>query len=176
MSAIKSLLQRGRFFNAGLKLARRVDLNMVTAAASIGIKDYHASSTVGNSTRPGIALTNNKRLNGNWAWYHPFFASPFNSVFGVKCVFLTAVEALTQDDLVIIRTESGETLKYPLSWLRDNCQCPKCFDHSSLARKLLLTDFNPDITAKKVSFNQSNDTVKSIFNHFLFILELIALD
>ncbi len=32
--------------------------------------------------------------------------------------------------------------QYPLVWLRDNCQCPLCFDSSSQSRTINLADFN----------------------------------
>lgn len=37
----------------------------------------------------------------------------------------------------IITVENGEqTMKFPVTWLRDNCQCPKCF-HSGTTSRIL---------------------------------------
>ena len=40
---------------------------------------------------------------------------------------------------------NGTVDKYPSVWLRDNCQCPDCFDRSSRQRKLLLGKLDSEI-------------------------------
>jgi hypothetical protein len=36
--------------------------------------------------------------------------------------------------------------QYPAVWLRDNCQCPKCYQNSALARKLVMKDLDAGIS------------------------------
>lgn len=39
-------------------------------------------------------------------------------------------------------TAKNEQLKYPLIWLRDNCQCSSCFDSQTKSRILDWTNFD----------------------------------
>lgn len=38
----------------------------------------------------------------------------------------------------------GSSSSFPYCWLRDNCQCPQCFDSDALCRKLTLEDWQHD--------------------------------
>ena len=51
-------------------------------------------------------------------------------------------------------------LQYPGVWMRDNCQCPKCFDPSSQQRAILLKDFDPEVSPKDVSLKITNEKVQ----------------
>lgn len=44
----------------------------------------------------------------------------------------------------------GHILKFPYVWLRDNCQCEKCFHYSAKSRILDWSYFNPNIKPKEV--------------------------
>lgn len=35
--------------------------------------------------------------------------------------------SLNKDRQTVVVTEMGQELEYPFVWLRDNCQCPKCY-------------------------------------------------
>lgn len=53
--------------------------------------------------------------------------------------------ALSEERLVEVEWEDGGHSQYPFTWLRDNCQCPKCFLASAEARTLLLSDVDINI-------------------------------
>ena len=63
-----------------------------------------------------------------------------------------------------------EVDKYPSVWLRDNCQCPDCFDPSSRQRKLLLRNLDADIQPVSTTFHP--DTNEVGHNFFGYIIEL----
>ena len=47
--------------------------------------------------------------------------------------------------------ESTEDVnEYPAVWLRDNCQCPKCYNKHANARLLLMKDLDVDIKPNQV--------------------------
>ena len=45
--------------------------------------------------------------------------------------------------------------EYPAVWLRDNCQCPKCYNKHANARLLLMKDLDVDIKPKQVSVEEN---------------------
>jgi len=49
----------------------------------------------------------------------------------------------------------GTTNKYPLIWLRDNCQCVNCFDPRALGRSFLWNDFNLNIQVSSASLSDN---------------------
>uniref|UniRef100_A0A8C8AXW8 gamma-butyrobetaine dioxygenase n=1 Tax=Otus sunia TaxID=257818 RepID=A0A8C8AXW8_9STRI len=61
------------------------------------------------------------------------------------------VEALDMGHLVRVEWEDGSESRYPCVWLRDNCQCPRCFLRSAGARRLVFEDLDVDIVVKEVS-------------------------
>ena len=72
-----------------------------------------------------------------------------------------------QDDqgLVCVAWEGRkeEVDRYPSVWLRDNCQCPDCFDPSSRQRKLLLRNFDADIQPVSTTFlPETNEVVHEL--------------
>ena len=46
--------------------------------------------------------------------------------------------------LIEVQWEGDYPTHYPYLWLRDNCQCDKCFHPFTKARKLLMKDLNLD--------------------------------
>lgn len=52
------------------------------------------------------------------------------------------VRARDEDRLMEVEWEDGGHSLYPLTWLRDNCQCPLCTLESAQARKLLVSDLD----------------------------------
>lgn len=58
--------------------------------------------------------------------------------------------AIVKDTFVVIETrslikEQNEVLRYPIVWLRDNCQCNKCFHKESLSRVLDWSAFDVNL-------------------------------
>ena len=46
---------------------------------------------------------------------------------------------------------------YPAVWLRDNCQCPKCYQASALARLHLMRNVDPEIKFKSSELASNNE-------------------
>ena len=67
-----------------------------------------------------------------------------------------------QRECLVVKLSNGESLDYPFLWLRDNCQCPKCYNGSAFARFILLREFNVDSKPKSyhVSIRQVTEFVK----------------
>lgn len=59
-----------------------------------------------------------------------------------------------------VQWEDGGHSLYPLTWLRDNCQCPVCTLESAQARKLLMSDL--DINTGVDTVEVTNDNKVSI--------------
>ena len=52
---------------------------------------------------------------------------------------------------VFLKTKTERRVfQYPGVWIRDNCQCPKCFDKSSQNRKIVLKDLNVEVKPNQV--------------------------
>lgn len=73
------------------------------------------------------------------------------------------ISAFVQDKFVVVDVKptkaSGKTtwkdthddmIKYPLVWLRDNCQCSQCFHNGSSSRVLDWCNFDVNVTPVKV--------------------------
>lgn len=74
-----------------------------------------------------------------------------------NCRFLSDIRAFVENRFITIETKSStkrEHLKYPLIWLRDNCQCDKCFHETSSSRTIHWETFSFD-DAKVKSFSVS---------------------
>ncbi|XP_034830975.1 gamma-butyrobetaine dioxygenase-like [Maniola hyperantus] len=54
-----------------------------------------------------------------------------------------------KDDFMTIKFQ-GKPLRFPNVWLRDNCQCEKCFHQSAKSRILDLSKFNVNVQIKTV--------------------------
>ncbi|XP_029954656.1 gamma-butyrobetaine dioxygenase [Salarias fasciatus] len=68
--------------------------------------------------------------------------------------------ALDEERLIEVEWEDGGHSLYPFTWLRDNCQCPRCTLQSAQARMLLLTDL--DIHTGVDAVEVTNDNKVSI--------------
>ncbi|XP_076056491.1 gamma-butyrobetaine dioxygenase-like [Oratosquilla oratoria] len=55
---------------------------------------------------------------------------------------VTAATSQASSVHVTFKDESGK--EYPFCFLRDNCQCPQCYDRDSFTRRLLVEDWNMD--------------------------------
>ena len=49
-----------------------------------------------------------------------------------------------KSECVELKWTGKESYQYPYLWLRDNCQCPSCYNASSKSRRLLMRDLNPE--------------------------------
>lgn len=55
--------------------------------------------------------------------------------------------------------DGGEDV-FPYIWLRDNCQCPKCFHPVSLARRVMLKDLSLSVNCADVKVSNCGDQVE----------------
>lgn len=66
------------------------------------------------------------------------------------------VGALHAERLLQVEWEDGGQSLYPFTWLRDNCQCPKCTLQSAQARKLLIGDLDVSVGVESVDLTADN--------------------
>ncbi|RZF40321.1 hypothetical protein LSTR_LSTR006930 [Laodelphax striatellus] len=52
--------------------------------------------------------------------------------------------------------DDPQYLKFPFVWLRDNCQCPKCFHPPSNSRVIHIQQFNFDAVPKKTEISENH--------------------
>lgn len=57
----------------------------------------------------------------------------------------------SEDEMLHIQTANGGHLKYPWLWLRDNCQCPQCFNSQMQSRTINWRYFDTNIQPKDCS-------------------------
>ena len=56
---------------------------------------------------------------------------------------LVSVANNYKSECVELKWNGNETNQYPYLWLRDNCQCPSCYNASSMSRRLLMRQLDP---------------------------------
>ena len=67
----------------------------------------------------------------------------------------TVRDGWVENGSVFLKAKTEDRVfQYPGVWIRDNCQCPKCFDQSSQQRMILMKDFNLDIELNKVEVQE----------------------
>lgn len=68
-----------------------------------------------------------------------------------------------------------ERLKYPLIWLRDNCQCSTCFDAQSKSRTIDWTKFHfKNAHPKSITVSRSHEFLGYLFLHLISKVKLIT--
>lgn len=64
--------------------------------------------------------------------------------------------------MITIGTSTGEQHQYPSVWLRDNCQCPKCFNMTLQSRTILWAQF--DINIKPTHVVADSNQLKLVWS------------
>uniref|UniRef100_A0A8B9LMJ8 Butyrobetaine (gamma), 2-oxoglutarate dioxygenase (gamma-butyrobetaine hydroxylase) 1 n=1 Tax=Astyanax mexicanus TaxID=7994 RepID=A0A8B9LMJ8_ASTMX len=64
--------------------------------------------------------------------------------------------AQDRERLLQVEWDDGSCSLYPFTWLRDNCQCPRCTLQSAQARSLLLTDLDVHTGVDQVQITENN--------------------
>ncbi|XP_059091646.1 gamma-butyrobetaine dioxygenase-like [Tigriopus californicus] len=59
------------------------------------------------------------------------------------------------EECLTIETNNSESYSYPFLWLRDNCQCPQCFNSSSQSRSSFLRDLPPSVKPSAIQVKGS---------------------
>ena len=70
-------------------------------------------------------------------------------------------------DLLQLSFGDGITTDVPYVWLRDNCQCDRCYNSSAMARTVLMQDVPLDVQPSKISVSCLS---YCIFEKFLVLI------
>ena len=92
----------------------------------------------------------------------------------LKNLWLPLISALTtscdsDNNVVVNWANSSQVGEFPSIWLRDNCQCPKCFHPVSKARLVLMRENHLDIKPQTVTFNKESRQVKARILHYSMV-------
>lgn len=63
---------------------------------------------------------------------------------------VNAVQTNLESQLIVLR----DGFEFPIIWLRDNCQCPKCFDPQTYTRTIDWDNFDFGVQPKRVQVSQ----------------------
>ena len=76
-------------------------------------------------------------------------------------------------NVLSVKWNTDKEVAYPAVWLRDNCQCPKCYQKTAMARLSLMRNLNVDIDISRAEIinpdqvNGQNCENETIYNfHF----------
>ena len=61
----------------------------------------------------------------------------------------TTQQAYLENDILVV-PNGIQSHYFPSIWLRDNCQCPKCFNEHAQARLVLMKDLDLEIRATNI--------------------------
>jgi len=91
----------------------------------------------------------------------------FNRTLHKSAGCLSQINVQNDDKYVVLNCDERKSFKYPIVWLRDNCQCDKCFHKGSMSRIIDWSKFNVNVKIDKISFNDSAAelTIKWDDNH-----------
>lgn len=64
---------------------------------------------------------------------------------------LAKINVLNDDKYVVLNCDESKSLKYPIIWLRDNCQCKECFHDGSMSRIIDWSKFNVNVKIDNIS-------------------------
>jgi len=77
------------------------------------------------------------------------------------------IESLRKDDdnrILSIRWSSGTETRHPYTFIRDNCQCSKCYSKSARARLNLLENLDIECMIKDVNINEDKTGINLTWN------------
>lgn len=66
---------------------------------------------------------------------------------------LGKINVVNDDKYVVLNCNDQKSLKYPVIWLRDNCQCNECFHSESTSRTIDWSKFNVNVKIENVWVN-----------------------
>ena len=71
-------------------------------------------------------------------------------------------------------TEAKENInEYPAVWLRDNCQCPNCYNKHANARLLLMKNLDIEVQPKHISVEDNQVYEFLQWSTYVFIVNFI---
>lgn len=75
----------------------------------------------------------------------------FNRTFYKSALCTGKINVQNDDKYVVLNCDDSKSLKYPIVWLRDNCQCKECFHGGSMSRIIDWSKFNVNVKIDNVS-------------------------
>ncbi|XP_037035014.1 gamma-butyrobetaine dioxygenase-like isoform X1 [Bradysia coprophila] len=99
--------------------------------------------------------------------YLPKVVRRFNRTFYKSALCTGKINVQNDDKYVVLNCDDSKSLKYPIVWLRDNCQCKECFHGGSMSRIIDWSKFNVNVKIDNISFNDTAAelTIKWNDNH-----------
>ncbi len=73
---------------------------------------------------------------------------------------LFSTDSVATDSSMLRLSLASKSNDFPLAWLRDNCQCPKCYHPVSKARLSLLRDIPKDLTKTKATLEENKVKIR----------------
>lgn len=83
--------------------------------------------------------------------YLPKTLRRFNRTLCKSASNLGKINVLNDDKYVMLNCDESKSLKYPIVWLRDNCQCTECFHSGSSSRIIDWSKFNVNVKIDSIS-------------------------
>lgn len=90
--------------------------------------------------------------------YRTTHPTPVPASTHLKATGIRAAEA--GQDMLEVTFVDGSSSFFPYCWLRDNCQCPHCFDSDALCRKLTLEDWEQSDCPASVQVKEDGGQVE----------------
>ena len=83
----------------------------------------------------------------------------------LKPVKVSVTKSPKGTNVLSVKWNTDQEVDYPAVWLRDNCQCPKCYQKTAMARLSLMRNLNVDIDIPKAEI-LNQDQVCFLFHFF----------
>lgn len=90
--------------------------------------------------------------------YLPKVLKRFNRSIYRSAGCLAKINVLNDDKYVVLSCDESKSLKYPIVWLRDNCQCKECFHDGSMSRIIDWSKFNVNVKIDNISVSNLSFT------------------
>lgn len=75
----------------------------------------------------------------------PKVLKKFNRTLYRSAGCLGKINVANDDKYVVLNCDESKSLKYPIVWLRDNCQCNECFHRGSMSRIIDWSKFDVNV-------------------------------
>lgn len=86
--------------------------------------------------------------------YLPTVFKGFHRTLHKSIGCLGKINVLNDDRYVVLHYDERKSLKYPIVWLRDNCQCNECFHGGSMSRIIDWSKFNVNVKIDKIEVSK----------------------
>ncbi|XP_063842372.1 gamma-butyrobetaine dioxygenase-like isoform X6 [Scylla paramamosain] len=143
-----------RTTNKNMLAARRLNSAAKAWSAAIGVG--FRRSTPPQPTSASYTM----RMRNRVAWQKVGTVSGCSYSQSTAGATIAAVNLQPDAKMLKVRWTGGGDDSYPYLWLRDNCQCTKCFHRSSLSRSVMLKDLSLSLNCADVKVSDGGEQVK----------------